>query len=152
MMSTDEEEETQISASSTYPACSMILPQRQIISRLYSAWKELGWKPGDFDLLLETAELPVSRRSLNRWSSTSEEPGISPSHTQSRGRPSLLDESGAEVLIGYCISRLARGEDVRLRTVVDFCRDSLDVHLSLSTASRIMEERGFSQRIAQVSS
>ena len=151
-MDSDEEQKTHDSTSSTYPVYSLDQPQRQVISRLHCAWKELGWKPSQFDLLLETAGLCISRRSLNRWSSTAAEPEESPCQTQKRGRPSLLDEAGAEVVIGYCISRLAIGQDVRLGTVVDFCRDSLDVKISLSTASNILAERGFSQRIAQVSS
>ena len=151
-MDSQDENETQVSVGSTYTTCSLDQSQRQIISKMYDAWKQLGWKPGDFDLLLETAGLPVPRRTLNRWSGAAEKTAVSSSPPQKRGRPALIDDSGAEVVVGYCLCKVSNGESVHLETVVDFCRDFLDVDISPPTASRILEQCGFSSRIAQVSS
>ena len=152
MTDAEDENGTRDSVGCTYPTCALDQSQRQLISRLYGAWKGLGWKPGDFDLLLETAGFPIPRRTLNRWTSAAEETDDSSPPPQKRGRPALIDEAGAEVLVGYCISRVSSGQGVHLQTVVDFCRDYLDIGISLPTASSILAKYGFSSRIAQVSS
>jgi len=152
IMEDGEELETPGAATSFYGTCSLDVQQRQLISRLYQAWKELGWKPSQFEALLETAGFPVPRSTLNRWSRTSGEPVASLSLEKKRGRPSLLDEAGAELVVGYCLSKILNGESVHLQTVVNFCRESLGVEITASTASNILHETGFSLRVAQVSS
>ena len=151
-MEETEEAETSIPLSSKYPTCSLDVSQRHVISMLYCAWKKLGWKPGQFDDLLETAGFPIPRATLNRWSSASQEPGASCSVVQKRGRPSCLDEAGAEVVVGYCLEKVLKGEAVHLQTVVDFCRDLLHAEITVSTASNILRDSGLSIRVAQVSS
>ena len=56
------------------------------------------------------------------------------------------------MLVGHCLCQVSKGESVHLETVVDFCRTSLHVDISHPTASRILEQCGFSSRIDQVSS
>ena len=115
---------------------------------MYDAWKVLGWKPKDFDHLMEMSGFPVPRRTFNHWSSTSVEEEVGSSSPKKRGRPALLDDAGADVLVGYCLCQVSKGESVHLETVVDFCRTSLHVDISHPTASRILEQCGFSSRIS----
>ena len=151
-MEKESESEGEVPQKQSYPTCSLDVSQRRVISRLFSAWKELGWKPSQFDQLLETAGFPIPRSTLNRWSSTISETGVEPPRKKKMGRPSLLDEAGAEVVVGFCLSKILIGEAVHLQTVVDFCREFLSVNLSISTASNILRDTGFSLRVAQVSS
>ena len=152
MTDTEDEIEEQDSGHTSYTSCSLDKSQRTIVSKLYSAWKQLGWKPSQFEHLLETAGFQIPRRTLNHWITTKPDSDDTTSPPRKQGRPRLLDEAGSDTLVGYCIQRIMCGESVHLQTVQDFCRDYLDCEISLSTASGILAERGFSSRIAQVSS
>jgi len=119
---------------------------------LYEAWKQLGWKPSQFDQLLITAGFNVPRRTLNHWISAKPEPAMCSISSRKRGRQSLIDDTGSMVVVGHCISKIQKGESVHLQTVQEFCRDMLGVEISRTTALSIFTEQGFSSRIAKVSS
>ena len=65
MSAIDEEMEEQGNIQETmYTTCSIDKSLRIVICKMYEAWKDLKWKPSQFDRLLERAGFPVPRRTI----------------------------------------------------------------------------------------
>ena len=132
-----------------YTTCAIDPEQRVVIRKLYMAWRVLEWKQTDFETLLETAGYNIPRRTLNDWLHAVECPDAPTTNPQKRGPKPLLDENLSDIVVGHCLDKISSHGPVHLETVVRFAKEQLGVSLSSSTASRFLEEHGFSKRVAK---
>jgi len=109
----------------------------------------MGFKKGDFYTFLEKSGVPVSERTLERWTHAIQEAPLCSTPAPKRGRPPLIDSSEAEILSGYCLSLNEKHSVVTSSTVIDFARSFLGVEISRDTALRFLEDYGFSIRSAK---
>jgi hypothetical protein len=148
----DDESEGTSSGKRSSITCSLSREERELICKLRGGWLELGWKSGDFELLLRTSGLHVPSRTLRHWTQCSQDPVPSCSSPVEMGRPRLLDQERASIVLGYCLSRIRSNAVVNLQHVVDFVHASFDIQMTSSTALNYLREFNLSSRVAQVKS
>jgi len=135
--------------SHTYGSCAIDPSKRELIAELYSAWKQLSWKPADFELLLETAGYHVPRRTLNRGVGTTGKMGDPTTSAEKRGRKQLFQPSQAEVVVGYAMSLVRSGQAVNPADLSVFALEQLQIKTSQRTMLRLLSDHVFTRRTAR---
>ena len=132
-----------------YGSCAIDPSKRELIMELYSAWKQLSWKPADFDMLLETAGYHIPRRTLNRGVGAIGKTDDTTAGTEKRGRKQLFQPSQAEIVVGHAMSLVCSGKVVNPADLSVFAFEQFEIKPSQQTMVRLLCEYGFTGRTAQ---
>jgi transposase len=98
--------------------------------------------------LFEEAGAATNARSLTHWAARVDTVGTVVSPDKQSGRPRLLDDSERRILFGHVLELLEKKVRVDRSTLQTFVLDTFNVEISVETIGRLVDEGGFSYRLA----
>ena len=123
---------------------------KETIAKLGVAWLNRGSKLKDFQKLVFEAGIRVTLKTIRNWIHLVKSPKPRSPLPKKRGRRESLGVEEKAVLSGYVLEQNQLGVVVDLAKITQFAREKLGISISLSTSSRLMNELGFSSRVAKV--
>ena len=135
--------------NTSYPAANMSDEFKTHLAKLYVVQHKKGKSRADFVNDLSESGLVVSPRQLDRWVSRVNSNKTAISFEKFTGNENALDREKRDVTSGWVLEQLEIGEEVHLKTFVDFAFDKFGIGISLMTAGNYLKEDGFTPRTLQ---
>ena len=136
--------------NNVHNAYALSVDARNVIGRLYAAWKRAHKKPKDFEALLIDAGYQMTRRSLNNWNQAVVDDKEPVSVPQNAGRPRLLSDKGERVVTGYVLHQNDAGTRVTDRNVQRFVQRRMKRKISITSVRKILSRNMITSRTPMV--
>lgn len=127
-------------------SCSYTIEERNCITRLSLAARDLNWKRNSFFTLLKAAKYDIPERTLLSWETAYKSHESVSSSTKHSGAAPALSPSEEQITVGFISHSRFGNQIVHRKTVTDFIKSKFQKDLSLHWASVFLNSNGFSNK------